>query len=220
MKKLPTMLLLVMVVSGCDSIKRVKEFGKKAVESADKVESAVSAGGGAVHHLTADDFVRFTEQEGSLVVVDFYADWCGPCKMLAPMLEELALEYGDRVMVGKLDVDAYGEVSARAGVKGIPDVRFFRNGKQVDKLVGLPPERVLRARFEKHMDDTAESVEKEVEAAKEEPKQQKKSKEETPPAKPREPAIQPMKKDWMPPGMERRGKPAGQSPLRKQDSAG
>jgi thioredoxin len=222
MKMLPMILFLVLCVSGCDSIKKAKEFAKQAAAAAEKQESADSAPveGGAVHKVTADSFEEFTDQGSTLVVVDFYADWCGPCKRLAPMLDKLAVEYGDRVVVGKLDVDAYGGIAKKAGVRGIPDVRFYRDGKQVDKLVGLPPERELRSRFERHMEgklpqlkeekkerdaQTATALETPKKAEKEKgPKQPDMTTDEKEPEKPKEPVMQPMKKDWMPPGMERR----------------
>lgn len=210
-------LLLVLVLTGCDSIKRA--MGKMNAKHGPAME------GGAVYSLTEADFDAFVAQGGVLVVVDFYADWCGPCKRLGPMMDKLAAEYGDRVVVGKLDIDAHGAVAARLGVKGIPDVRFFRDGKQVDKLVGLPPEREMRARFDRHSKgilarleeekgerdaDTKAALQKPESAGQTEdqseakkPGSAKQGKAEEVPAKPKEPAMQPMKKDWMPPGMQR-----------------
>lgn len=201
--------LLALCVGGCDSIKKIKELAK-ATETAEKKAkeglAEVAAESGAVHSLTADDFEDFTNQADRLVVVDFYADWCGPCKRLAPMLEKLAVEYGDQLAVGKLDVDAHGSVAKKHGVGGIPDMRFFRNGRQVDKIVGLPPERTLRSHIERHMAAVAEPPVEDKKPTREvrttdgkDPAPEKPIEE-----KPKEPAMQPMKKDWMPPGMERR----------------
>jgi len=72
------------------------------------------------------------------VVVDFYADWCGPCHMMAPVVEQLAGEYAGKVTVGKLDVDASQEIAIRYGVMGIPTLGLFREGKLVDRIVGYP----------------------------------------------------------------------------------
>ncbi|TMF02541.1 MAG: thioredoxin [Chloroflexi bacterium] len=72
------------------------------------------------------------------VVVDFYADWCGPCHMMAPVVEQLAGEYAGKVTVGKLDVDVNQEIAIRYGVMGIPTLGLFREGKLVDRLVGYP----------------------------------------------------------------------------------
>ena len=72
------------------------------------------------------------------VLVDFYADWCGPCKMMAPVIEQIAGEYAGRVAVGKLDTDANPSVALRFQVMGIPTLGLFHAGKLVDRLVGYP----------------------------------------------------------------------------------
>lgn len=74
-----------------------------------------------------------------VVLVDFYADWCPPCKRLKPTIHELARDYKDRVKVLIVDVDKLGELAREHGIKGIPDVRVFKGGKQVAQLVGLRP---------------------------------------------------------------------------------
>jgi thioredoxin 1 len=72
------------------------------------------------------------------VVVDFYADWCGPCRMMSPVVEQLAGEYAGKVTIGKLDVDVNQDIAIRYGVMGIPTLGLFRGGKLVDRLVGYP----------------------------------------------------------------------------------
>ncbi len=72
------------------------------------------------------------------VVVDFYADWCPPCRMMTPVVEQLAGEYAGKVTIGKLDVDANPDIQMRYGVMGIPTLGLFRGGKLVDRLVGYP----------------------------------------------------------------------------------
>ena len=72
------------------------------------------------------------------VVVDFYADWCSPCRMMTPVVEQLAGEYAGKVTIGKLDVDANPDIQMRYGVMGIPTLGLFRGGKLVDRLVGYP----------------------------------------------------------------------------------
>ena len=72
------------------------------------------------------------------VLVDFYADWCGPCKAINPIVEEIAVSYASRLSVGKLDVDAEPEIAMRFGVMGMPTLGLFRGGKMVDRLVGYP----------------------------------------------------------------------------------
>ena len=77
---------------------------------------------------------------GSLpVVIDFNASWCGPCRMVAPIIEELAAEYEGRVVIGKCDVDEEGDVAAEFGIRNIPAVFFFKNGELVDKQIGAAP---------------------------------------------------------------------------------
>jgi thioredoxin 1 len=72
------------------------------------------------------------------VVVDFYADWCHPCHMMGPVVDQLAGEFAGKVKIGKLDVDANQEIAIRYGVMGIPTLGLFRDGKMVDRLVGYP----------------------------------------------------------------------------------
>lgn len=76
-------------------------------------------------------------ESGRAVLVDFYADWCAPCRILAPSIEELAEEYDGRVTVGKLNVDHSPAAPSRYGIMGIPTLLFFRDGKLVDRVVGL-----------------------------------------------------------------------------------
>ncbi len=77
-------------------------------------------------------------QSSEPVVVDFYADWCGPCRMMTPVVEQLAGELAGKVKIGKLDVDNNQDIAIRYGVMGIPTLGLFRDGKLVDRLVGYP----------------------------------------------------------------------------------
>ncbi len=74
-----------------------------------------------------------------LAAVDFWAGWCGPCKMVAPVIEQLAEQYKDKAIVGKVDVDAEGALASRYGITSIPTVIFFKNGQEVDRKVGVLP---------------------------------------------------------------------------------
>ena len=89
-------------------------------------------------HFDGPSFEADVLQSPQPVVVDFYADWCGPCRMMAPVIEGLALDYAGKVTVGKLDVDVNQDIAIRYGVQGIPTLGIFRDGKMVDRLVGYP----------------------------------------------------------------------------------
>ena len=89
-------------------------------------------------HLTADDFAKTLTSAGSKpVLVDFFAEWCGPCKMAAPVIEELAEEYADTAVVAKVDVDAQNALAAQYGVMSIPTVIAFVNGEEVERKIGF-----------------------------------------------------------------------------------
>ncbi|HBH22335.1 MAG TPA: thioredoxin [Cytophagales bacterium] len=77
------------------------------------------------------------------VLVDFWAEWCGPCKMIGPVVEELASEYDGKAVIAKVDVDSNPEVSAKFGIRSIPTLLFFKNKEIVDKQVGAVPKNVL-----------------------------------------------------------------------------
>ncbi|SHH75601.1 thioredoxin [Sporobacter termitidis DSM 10068] len=91
-------------------------------------------------HLTKNDFNDVIAS--GTVLVDFWAGWCMPCKMLAPVIEELAEELKDSVKTGKVDVDAEGELAAEYGVMSIPTVIVFRNGQEAKRFVGVQPKEV------------------------------------------------------------------------------
>ena len=82
------------------------------------------------------------------VVIDFWAEWCGPCRMIAPVVDELAAEYEGKVLIGKCDVEDNDEIVARYGVRNIPTIVFIKNGQTVDKQVGAVSKEVLKAKIE------------------------------------------------------------------------
>jgi thioredoxin 2 len=95
--------------------------------------------------LTADSFQRTIAETGIPVLVDVYADWCGPCKMMAPAVDELAREWQGRAVVAKLDSDRAPQVSASLGIRGIPTSIVFVGGKEVQRQVGAVPKAGLEA---------------------------------------------------------------------------
>lgn len=86
--------------------------------------------------------------EGKPVVVDFWAEWCGPCRMIAPIIKEMAEEYGDKAIIGKCDVDSNTEIAAEFGIRNIPTVLFFKDGKVADKQVGAVPKKNLVSKLD------------------------------------------------------------------------
>ena len=97
--------------------------------------------------ITSENFE--TLKNGSQpLVVDFWATWCGPCRMIAPIVEELAKEYDGKIAVGKCDVEENDELAAEYGIRNIPTILFFKEGKLVDKIVGAVSKPKLQKKFE------------------------------------------------------------------------
>ena len=90
--------------------------------------------------VTDANFQAEVEGSGDLTMVDFWATWCGPCRIVAPVVEELATEYAEKgLKVGKLDVDANPQTAAKFGIRSIPTILFFKDGEIVDRVVGAMP---------------------------------------------------------------------------------
>lgn len=87
-------------------------------------------------------------QNDKLTVVDFWAEWCGPCKLMNPILDDLAADFGDKAVFGKLNVDENGETPTEFGIRGIPTLIAFKGGKEVARIVGLQPKAALKAKLE------------------------------------------------------------------------
>jgi thioredoxin 1 len=100
--------------------------------------------------VTDATFESEIEKHSGLAVVDFWAPWCGPCRIIGPVLDQLASEYAGKAKVGKVDVDQNVKVAARFNVRSIPMVLFFKNGQVVDQVLGAVPKAQLEAKFKLH----------------------------------------------------------------------
>jgi thioredoxin 1 len=100
--------------------------------------------------VTDADFEAQVEKTTGVTVVDFWATWCGPCRMIAPILDQLAVEFEGKVRVTKLDVDNNQKTAVRFNVRSIPTLLFFKDGKLVDQVVGAVPKAALAEKFKKH----------------------------------------------------------------------
>jgi thioredoxin 1 len=101
--------------------------------------------------VTDADFEQEVEKADKLTVVDFWATWCGPCRMIAPILDQLAADYDGKVKVTKLDVDANIKTATKFNVRSIPMLLFFKDGKVVDQIVGAVPRQAIEAKFKQHV---------------------------------------------------------------------
>lgn len=174
-------------------------LGKLVNQAKGTAESMAASGSGAaqppsaVRQLQAPDFETFKGTgNDKVIVVDFYADWCGPCRQMGPALDQVAAQQQGKVAVGKVNVDdpANKELAKKLGVSGIPDVRVFRNGKEVDRIVGFPGE----GEVAKKLGAQVAKLDKPKNAAGKDGQQ---------PAPPAAPPIAPAPKGWVPPGMEK-----------------
>ena len=95
-----------------------------------------------------DDNIKEIIESGKPVVIDFWAEWCGPCRMVSPIVEELAEEVSGKVEIGKLNVDDNIQTPNEYGIRNIPTILFFKDGKMVDKQIGATPKASLKAKVE------------------------------------------------------------------------
>ncbi len=105
----------------------------------------------SLHHFTDSNFKKEVLESKEPVVVDFWANWCGPCKMIAPAVEELAKEYSGKVKIGKLDVDTNPQSAAAYGIMSIPSLIFFKHGKVTDQVTGALNKANLKQKIEENI---------------------------------------------------------------------
>ena len=100
--------------------------------------------------LTSQNFDEKVIKSNKPVLVDFWAEWCGPCKMIAPTIESIAAEYADKLVVGKINVDNEPDISQKYGIRNIPTMLVFKGGVVVDKLVGAMTKPALVSKLQQH----------------------------------------------------------------------
>ncbi len=103
------------------------------------------------HTFTDANFESVVLKSDKLAVVDFWAEWCGPCRMIGPSIEALSAEYEGQAVIGKLNVDENPQISMQFGIRNIPAVLFFKNGQVVDKQIGAAPKTTLEAKIKANL---------------------------------------------------------------------
>ena len=98
--------------------------------------------------ITDSNFEEHVLKSDKPVIIDFWAEWCGPCRMVGPIVQEIGDEYAEKAVVGKVNVDENPEVTSKFGIRNIPTILFFKNGEVVDKQVGAVPKQVLAGKLE------------------------------------------------------------------------
>jgi thioredoxin 1 len=101
--------------------------------------------------ITDHNFDEQVVQRKGLILVDFWAEWCGPCRMVAPILDDLAVEYDGRLVVGKMNVDENRQIPGRFSIRSIPTILFFKNGVQIEQIIGAVSKSVLITKIKLHL---------------------------------------------------------------------
>ena len=101
--------------------------------------------------FTDQNFQEEALEADDLIVVDFWAEWCGPCKMISPIIEELSDEYSGKAKIGKVNVDQNSDISMKYGIRSIPTILLLKNGEVVDKQVGVTSKEKLKTKIDAHL---------------------------------------------------------------------
>ena len=100
-----------------------------------------------ISHLTSESFKSAVADSATPLLVDFWAPWCGPCKAIAPVLEELAVELDGKISIAKVNIDDHNDIAVQFNIRAIPTMLLFKNGKLVDQIVGMLPKAALKAKL-------------------------------------------------------------------------
>lgn len=217
MKRLAVICVLAMPLLGsCDHIDAVgdkvnelKDARKESTQGIDgmdinAINSGIQNAGPTIQDIGEVDFQTFISQPGRINVVDFHAEWCGPCKKLGPVLAGVIKTNSGVARLGKLNVDSARELAQEQGVRSIPDVRFYIDGKLVDQFTGAAGKEAIQDIVAKHSANlsqqpggqAAQNSVQPPEGAADIPARPR-----APGSKPLDEAMKPMDKDWLPPGV-------------------
>lgn len=190
-----TLGMAALLLAGCNKTRETISAKFDELVESSKDEEAEATPIAAPRHtvmLTDTSYDAFVSQRGVLVIVAFSADWCEPCRQLGPVLDTVAGEFGNTVKLGRVNVDHARTTANLAGVRGIPDVRMFRDGRDVTRFTGTRTESQVRKLIRQHLPEPATAAR---------PAGQD---DQSPPAEDAPPALRPMEKGWLPPGIEKR----------------
>lgn len=175
------LLAVFLALPSCEKVKTLTEIVVKKSE----VKAAGKLNSDQISVVNAANYSSFTAQKDRLVIVDFYADWCPPCRMLSPVLKKAAAAHPGVVVIGKVDVDQSKNLAISQQVSSIPDVRIFKNGVQVERIIGFLGE----AEILRKIDSLSAGITPVADGTSSEKSAN---------------LIQPRDKDWLPPGMQKR----------------
>jgi thioredoxin 1 len=123
-----------------------RNTGSKTSDNAGSQSPAIEP-----RHLTGEEFDQVVSGSGLPVMVDFWAEWCGPCHAVAPAVSQLATDYDGRAVIAKVNADEYPEILQRFGIMGIPTLIYFKSGKEVDRQVGMTNYSTLKNKLERQL---------------------------------------------------------------------